>query len=145
MAIHKNTLTKLKNIGLKRARMNANFLTGNLRYNAIQSRIRLPNGIELSWDGQIAHYWIDLEHGTEKMLPFFIVTRTITDFSQDIVNELSGMKTNKFKQRVNKEYEGMKRWENAQINKRYGNNANMMRERELQRQRSLMRVRGETY
>lgn len=143
--VHANTMKKLRVMILRRARMNANLLTGNLRYNAITSK-RNNNSIILKYDGQIAHYWADLEYGTknddgsQRMNPFYIVTTTINEARQDIIDELTNART--AKRRVDRKHKQMMRYEQAYLNNKYADGATMYAKREEQRQRSLNRVKG---
>jgi hypothetical protein len=138
-------MKKLRVMGLRRARMNANLLTGNLRYNAITSRIK-EDTIIIKYDGQQAHYWSDLEYGTknsdgsQRMNPFYIVTMTIRDFRQDIIDELTNART--AKRRVDRRHKKMKAYEQAYLNHKYEDGDTMFEKREMQRQRSMNRVKG---
>lgn len=143
--LHGSTMKKLKSMGLRRARMNANLLTGNLRYNAITSYIK-DDSIVIKYNGQIAHYWQDLEYGTknedgsQRMNPFYIVSTTIRDFRQDIIDELTKSRT--AKRRVDRKHKNMLTYESAYLDNKYKDGKTMFAKREEQKQRSMNRVKG---
>lgn len=128
---------KLANTSLRIARMNANLLTGNLRYNAISKRMN-RDGFSLIWDGNIADYWHYLDEGTENHRAFRIVKNTQL-YVMDLVSQYSQGGT---PSQHKNDYRVMKQQEDDFANERFGGKERMMKEREIQKELSLMRAKG---
>jgi hypothetical protein len=123
---------------LRYARQNANVDTGNLRYNAITSRLE-PYGFSITWDGNIADYWIFLETGTKYHNPYYIKSTTVTDVRNMLVEY-----TQKWRVPENKsDYAKMRKYENYIERERFDSRARRMEDRNELKQKSMMRAKGE--
>lgn len=131
-------IVKLKNNALRIARKNANFDTGNLRFNGITAK-KTKNGFVLTWDGNIAFYWYYLEHGTEKMNPYYIVTTTRREVNDLIISYInSGGKMKDY----GDEYKSMKKYERYLEKSRYDSHSEVLKERNERLYKSMLKAKG---
>lgn len=131
-------IVKLKNNALRIARKNANFDTGNLRFNAISAR-KNYDGFSIYWSGEKAHYWVYLEHGTEKMNPFYIVTSTRLEVKSMIMDYIRNGEAPDY----GKDYKSMKKYERYLENSKYDSHSEVLRKREERLQKSMLKAKGE--